>query len=247
MKKILKHTAFITAIIMILTCITAASLADGYQIYRAASKNGTYKRIATTGKLTYVNKGLSVGKSYYYKVRAYKNVGSSKKYGKFSAAKRVQMTWMKPKALVTMPETLTGDTLSFTLENPQKSEELYFIAAMPTELMAEPICFLTIPGAVVHPEDAALNNIAAFEIVSLVDSETGEALQVYDLDGEILFVSIEPGQSVTITGKYLQSSTADLSYGIDTDILGFYIVYKDVFYAGGWSAEEGTSYEKVSE
>ena len=44
--------------------------ADSYNIYRATSKNGTYKKIASTTKNTYTNKSLTKGKTYYYKVTA---------------------------------------------------------------------------------------------------------------------------------------------------------------------------------
>lgn len=64
--------------------------AKGYQIYRAASKNGAYKKIKTIRKgttLQYVNKKLKIGKKYYYKVRAYKKVGKKTRLGKFSNVK----------------------------------------------------------------------------------------------------------------------------------------------------------------
>lgn len=57
--------------------------AKGYRIYRAASKNGKYKKIKTTKGTSYTNTKLSSGKRYYYKVRAY----SGSKTGKYSAAK----------------------------------------------------------------------------------------------------------------------------------------------------------------
>ena len=44
--------------------------AKKYTVYRATSKNGKYKKIATTTKLTYTNKKLKKGKVYYYKVKA---------------------------------------------------------------------------------------------------------------------------------------------------------------------------------
>ena len=61
--------------------------ADGYQIYRAESKFGTYRRIATvkSSKRTYNDKKLEAGEEYYYKVRAYVKVNGKKKYGKFSS------------------------------------------------------------------------------------------------------------------------------------------------------------------
>lgn len=57
----------------------------GYEIYRADSKGGTYKKIKTADAAasSYEDTGLTVNKTYYYKVRAYKG---SKKYS-FSAVK----------------------------------------------------------------------------------------------------------------------------------------------------------------
>lgn len=66
-----------------------AAGAEYYQIYRAASKNGTYSKIKTVkgNVLTYKNTGLKKGKSYYYKVRAYRVGTDGKKiYSKFSPA-----------------------------------------------------------------------------------------------------------------------------------------------------------------
>lgn len=47
--------------------------ARGYEIYRATSKNGTYKKIATISNastVTYTDSKLTTGKTYYYKIRA---------------------------------------------------------------------------------------------------------------------------------------------------------------------------------
>ncbi len=58
--------------------------AKGYQVYRATSKNGTYSKVKTTTALSFTNTKLTTGKTYYYKVRAYKKVGSKTRYGAFS-------------------------------------------------------------------------------------------------------------------------------------------------------------------
>lgn len=68
--------------------------ASGYQIYQATSANGTYKLVKTivAGKYSYINTKLTPGKTYYYKVRAYKTSGKSKSYGSFSKAVRGKIT-----------------------------------------------------------------------------------------------------------------------------------------------------------
>ncbi len=61
--------------------------ATGYQIYRADSVDGTYKRIKTItdNKITsYKNKSLEPGKYYYYKIRSYVLVDGRKYYSEFS-------------------------------------------------------------------------------------------------------------------------------------------------------------------
>lgn len=66
------------------------SAAEGYQVYRSTSKNGTYKRVYTTGKNTivsYKNTGLKKGNTYYYKIRSFVTSNGKRYYGKFSAVK----------------------------------------------------------------------------------------------------------------------------------------------------------------
>ena len=44
--------------------------AKTYVVYRATSANGKYVKVATTKKLSFTNKKLKSGKTYYYKVKA---------------------------------------------------------------------------------------------------------------------------------------------------------------------------------
>lgn len=68
--------------------------ASGYVVYRATSKNGTYKRLAkiTDGStVTYTATGLTNGKTYYFKVRAYRTIDGHNYCGSCSAAKKKLM------------------------------------------------------------------------------------------------------------------------------------------------------------
>ena len=44
--------------------------AQKYEVYRATSKNGTYKLMTTTTKTAITNTSAVAGKTYYYKIRA---------------------------------------------------------------------------------------------------------------------------------------------------------------------------------
>ena len=65
---------------------------SGYEVYRATSKSGKYKKVKTitnSSKTTYVNENLKTGKKYYYKIRTYKKVNGKKVYGEYSTIKTV--------------------------------------------------------------------------------------------------------------------------------------------------------------
>ena len=64
--------------------------ASGYKVYSATSSDGTYslkKTITSINPLSYTNTNLVSGKTYYYKVRAYRNVNGKVVYGPYSAVK----------------------------------------------------------------------------------------------------------------------------------------------------------------
>lgn len=65
----------------------AISGASGYEIYRSTSSSGTYTLLTTLTAISYINTSLVTGTTYYYKVRAYRLVGTTKVYADFSAVK----------------------------------------------------------------------------------------------------------------------------------------------------------------
>ncbi len=60
---------------------------DKYRIYRADTKTGEKKTLTTTTKLTYTDKTVKSGKTYYYFVKVYDS--ETKKCSNYSAAKKV--------------------------------------------------------------------------------------------------------------------------------------------------------------
>ena len=67
----------------------AVSGAGGYEVYRATSKTGKFQKVAAIAaeKTSYINTGLTCGKTYYYKLRAYQLKSGKKVYSKYSDVK----------------------------------------------------------------------------------------------------------------------------------------------------------------
>ena len=59
--------------------------AAGYEVYRAASKDGTYKKLRTVTGTSYTDTGAKAGSTYYYKVKAIGKIPAAS--SDFSAAK----------------------------------------------------------------------------------------------------------------------------------------------------------------
>ncbi len=59
--------------------------ASGYELWRSTSATGSYVLVKATIAKYYTNTGLTTGKWYYYKVRAYRMMGKTKVYSAFSA------------------------------------------------------------------------------------------------------------------------------------------------------------------
>jgi uncharacterized repeat protein (TIGR02543 family) len=79
---------------------------NGYAIYRATSSTGTYLYVGTTTSTSYTNTGLKTNKTYYYKVRAYRIIGSSKVYGDYSGV-------VSAKPVPTVPSSVKAASTSY--------------------------------------------------------------------------------------------------------------------------------------
>jgi hypothetical protein len=68
--------------------------AKGYAIYMKTGKKGTYKKIDTVkgaSTTTYIASGLKSGKTYYFRIRAYKKIYGERCYGELSIEKKIKM------------------------------------------------------------------------------------------------------------------------------------------------------------
>ena len=63
--------------------------ATGYNIYRSTTKTGTYKKVGTTTSTTYIDKGLTKGKTYYYKVVSYVNSNGKQIISAYTSPKSI--------------------------------------------------------------------------------------------------------------------------------------------------------------
>jgi len=65
--------------------------ATGYEVYRKSAKKGKFIKVTTVKRKNYTDGGLLTGKTYYYKVRAYRLVNGKKVRGKFSVVRKVKI------------------------------------------------------------------------------------------------------------------------------------------------------------
>ncbi len=70
--------------------ITPVAGATGYEIRVSATAGGTYRVLRTTTASTLTITGLKANTSYYFKVRAYKQIGTVKYYGPLGGYKGVR-------------------------------------------------------------------------------------------------------------------------------------------------------------
>lgn len=67
---------------------------DGYEVFRATSAKGAFKRVAGVrgaNRTSYINKKLKSKATYYYKVRAYKKMTSGKMYSNYTKAVKAKI------------------------------------------------------------------------------------------------------------------------------------------------------------
>lgn len=74
-----------------LSWTNCSTRATGYKVYMATSKNGTYKLVKTTTAKSFTKYYLTSGKTYYFKVRAYRTVDGKNIYGNYSTIKSIRV------------------------------------------------------------------------------------------------------------------------------------------------------------
>lgn len=100
----------------------------GYTVYRAASATGKYKKVKAVKGTSLTDTGLKLGKTYYYKVRAYKTLDKKNYYSKYSAA--VKGVPMLAKTKLTLSRSGSSAVqLKWKTVNDAKGYEIYRAAS----------------------------------------------------------------------------------------------------------------------
>lgn len=79
----------------------------GYYVYRSTSKSGTYKKVGSTFGTSFTDKGLTKGKTYYYKVVGYVSANGKEVVSSYSSAASVKAAAPAP-ASVTAKKSKAG-------------------------------------------------------------------------------------------------------------------------------------------
>lgn len=100
----------------------AVSGAKEYEVYRSTSQNGTYQKVATTTKTSYVNTGAKTGTAYYYQV---KTVGTNGAVSDASKSVGVRCDLSQPKVTITNVASSGKIKLSWNKIDSAKEYKVY--------------------------------------------------------------------------------------------------------------------------
>lgn len=89
---------------------------DGYLIYKSTSPNGGFKcvRNASPKYLKWIDKKLSVAKTYYYKMRSYKLVDGKYYYSPYTKVVEKKIKLLKPSKVKAVTKTYTSAKVYWT-------------------------------------------------------------------------------------------------------------------------------------
>jgi lactocepin len=102
--------------------------ATGYEVYRATSKTGKYSKVATIksgGTVRYADSKLTTGKTYYYKVLAYRTEKGKKQAGPYSKIVSGKPALKAPTGVKTAKAGSTSIKVSWSKSNGASGYEVY--------------------------------------------------------------------------------------------------------------------------
>ena len=86
--------------------------AEGYEILRATSKNGTYTKVNSTTATSFKDSNLTTNKTYYYKIRAY--TGKNLIFSAYSTSTNTKISFATPSNLKVTSKTYNSISLSWS-------------------------------------------------------------------------------------------------------------------------------------
>lgn len=111
--------------------------ATGYRIYRYSSSKEKYVYIGKTKKLKYTDESLSAGKTYKYKVRAYKAKKGKDDYGAYSSVVKAKTNPAKVKKLKASSVKTSSVKLSWAKTTGAKRYEVYIYDSSKKKYISE--------------------------------------------------------------------------------------------------------------
>ena len=199
--------------------------ANGYKVYRAASATGKYSLIKTvnsTSTLSYTDADLTLGKTYYYKVCAYRNVNGSKVNGIKSEP---QFTQIVPAAPVVKTEAAGATAIKLTwskVELPSKNSGYYVYQVVDGTDVKLKKCSAKKDSYTVT--NLTPGNNYSFKVAAYVKNSSGEIVmgdfsQTITATPKLLPVTID---SVTATGYQKLSVNWKATQAADEDAYDVY-------------------------
>lgn len=187
---------------------TAAKKVSGYQVYTAGSKSGKYTLLATTSATKYTHSNLKGGKTYYYKVRAYKTVKKKKRYSGYTAVLQVTaVQYATQKSLRSLNSKVDGMIRRVTaLEQSKTVGDLQQTVLRQGQLLADQQSALETLQQTVATQDDSLQ--------SLQQTVTAQSQKITDLEQQVQALS---GAKAYWQGKKWVAFGDSISAGFQLD------------------------------
>jgi uncharacterized repeat protein (TIGR02543 family) len=99
--------------------------ATGYEVLRSTSSSGTYSLVSSTTDNRVINTNLLTGKTYYYKVRAYRMVSGKKVFSSYSNIVNTRPILAKPYKLAVSKGSSTSGKLTWSKVSYAHGYEIY--------------------------------------------------------------------------------------------------------------------------
>lgn len=232
--------------------------ASGYVLYRSTSLNGKYVRICSTAKNTFTDTSLKTGKTYYYKVKTYKYVNSQRKYGLFSNEKSVKMMYNNPVMTIETDvmlkdsncKDICNGSLGIMLKSSKYCQNIKVLSSVRRPFYGEKIFGRVYKNAAVGKSTKTIyyayspNMIPTYYVGGLsVELSTGNTDSDYSYV-KLIYTSSESGFRYFGLNP-MKSEDKHNEYNPKTDVIQFYVIYKDNLYSVKYDANKGLRTSKL--